>query len=251
MTVTLPVLLLAAGLFLVPATPAESRLLLVTARAGNAGTLHHPSRFPRRLRVGVGRGTVVRKPLIPVAAGLPVACLLAGFAGWPVAVAAAVTAGGLCHRLLRPRQGERTEPLRLAAGWDLLAAGLRAGLPVPVTVRAVAAELTGGTATALLEVADSLALVADPVSAWEPALRDPDTAEIARAARRAARTGSGLAGVADGIAAQARESVGEHAQARAQRATVWVSAPLGLCFLPAFLCLGVAPVVVGMLGRLM
>jgi pilus assembly protein TadC len=29
------------------------------------------------------------------------------------------------------------------------------------------------------------------------------------------------------------------------RAAVWVLAPLGLCFLPAFLCLGVLPLVLG------
>ena len=33
--------------------------------------------------------------------------------------------------------------------------------------------------------------------------------------------------------------------AAVQRAGVWVLAPLGLCFLPAFLCLGVAPLVLG------
>jgi hypothetical protein len=30
-----------------------------------------------------------------------------------------------------------------------------------------------------------------------------------------------------------------------RRAGVWVLAPLGLCFLPAFLCLGVVPLVLG------
>jgi hypothetical protein len=30
-----------------------------------------------------------------------------------------------------------------------------------------------------------------------------------------------------------------------QRAGVWVLAPLGACFLPAFVCLGVAPLVLG------
>jgi hypothetical protein len=29
---------------------------------------------------------------------------------------------------------------------------------------------------------------------------------------------------------------------------VWVLAPLGLCFLPAFVCLGVVPLVLGIAG---
>jgi hypothetical protein len=31
---------------------------------------------------------------------------------------------------------------------------------------------------------------------------------------------------------------------------VLVAGPLGLCFLPAFLCLGIAPVIAGLVGRL-
>ncbi|MDV9193770.1 type II secretion protein F, partial [Streptomyces sp. SR27] len=33
---------------------------------------------------------------------------------------------------------------------------------------------------------------------------------------------------------------------RARRAQVLISAPVGLCFLPAFLAVGVAPVVIGL-----
>ena len=38
----------------------------------------------------------------------------------------------------------------------------------------------------------------------------------------------------------------DSAQARAQRAAVLITGPLGLCFLPAFLVLGIAPVVIGL-----
>ncbi|TDD00429.1 secretion system protein [Saccharopolyspora terrae] len=138
----------------------------------------------------------------------------------------------------------------LAAGWDLLAAGMRAGLPVPVIVRAVAVEVGGTARRTLTEVADHLALGSDAAAGWEPALRDPDTAELARAARRTARTGSALADVAAELADRARARSSELAEVRAQRGAVWISAPLGLCFLPAFLCLGVLPVVLGMFDRI-
>lgn len=150
----------------------------------------------------------------------------------------------------RPRREERADPLVLAAGWDLLAAGMRAGLPVPVIVRAVAVEVGGTARRTLNEVADHLALGSDAAAGWEPALRDPDTAELARAARRTARTGSALADVAAELADRARARSSELAEVRAQRGAVWISAPLGLCFLPAFLCLGVLPVVLGMFDRI-
>ena len=40
------------------------------------------------------------------------------------------------------------------------------------------------------------------------------------------------------------------AEATAQRAGVLITVPLGLCFLPAFFCLGIAPVVAGLASQL-
>lgn len=202
-----------------------------------------PGRFPY-----LGRWLDKRQAAVPAAAAGGV---LGALVGGPV-VGFAVAGGVLwwLRRAARQIRPEPVDPQVLAAGWDLLAAGMRAGLPPVVLVRAVAAEFTGTASAALREVAGLLELGADPAAAWEPALRHPGTAELGRAARRTARTGSALADVATELAAEARTALADRAQARAQRAAVWVAAPLGLCFLPAFLCLGVLPVVVGMVQRL-
>ncbi|QFZ16313.1 type II secretion system F family protein [Saccharothrix syringae] len=141
------------------------------------------------------------------------------------------------------------DPLAAAATWDLLAAALRAGLPVARAVHAVRSGVPPGPAERLREVGDLLALGADPVTAWSGALTHPDTAPLARAARRTARSGAALAGAAADLAAEVRAEVADRAEARAQRAAVLVAGPLALCFLPAFLCLGVLPVVLGLLNR--
>jgi threonine dehydrogenase-like Zn-dependent dehydrogenase len=60
-----------------------------------------------------------------------------------------------------------------------------------------------------------------------------------------------LAAVAEGLAAAVRSGADDLAEAKAQRAAVAVTGPLGLCFLPAFLCIGVVPVVIGLATRLM
>jgi hypothetical protein len=44
---------------------------------------------------------------------------------------------------------------------------------------------------------------------------------------------------------RARRREVREAEAAIRRAGVWVLAPLGACFLPAFVCLGVAPLVLG------
>jgi Flp pilus assembly protein TadB len=226
--------LIAVAILLLPVNAAKARLRSIRATS--------ESRRSRTPRLSIVVATV---SAVAALIGMAVFGIVAGTA---LGLAAAVAAQWWSSRTKRRR--EQPDPLALAAGWDLLAAGMRAGLADPVILRAVAEEFTGPAQRALREVADHLALGADAAAAWEPALRQPDTAELARAARRTARSGSGLADVAAETAAQVRASVAEQAEARAQRAAVWISAPLGVCFLPAFLCLGVLPVVAGMVQRL-
>ncbi|MCR3747391.1 type II secretion system F family protein [Lentzea californiensis] len=133
-------------------------------------------------------------------------------------------------------------PFERAATWDLLAACLKAGLPVPTAIQAVEMKELG-------QVAEMLRLGADPVTAWASALDQPATALLARAARRTARSGAALARQTAELAERTRAEARDDAEAKAQRAAVAVAAPLALCFLPAFLCLGVAPVVLGLAGQ--
>jgi pilus assembly protein TadC len=143
------------------------------------------------------------------------------------------------------------EPLALAGAWELLAACLRAGMPVPVAVRAVAEGLDAPAGPALRRTAALLALGADPTQAWQPALECTATARLAKAARRSGRSGTALAESLTRLAAEVRAGAREQSEARAQRAGVLIAAPLGLCFLPAFLAIGVVPVLIGLAAGLM
>ncbi len=50
------------------------------------------------------------------------------------------------------------------------------------------------------------------------------------------------------LAAEARAEWSRAATTRARRAAVLISAPVGLCFLPAFIAVGILPVVIGLAG---
>jgi pilus assembly protein TadC len=52
-------------------------------------------------------------------------------------------------------------------------------------------------------------------------------------------------GVAE-LADQSRHEAADTANAAAERASVLIAGPLGLCYLPAFVCLGIIPVVAGL-----
>jgi hypothetical protein len=150
---------------------------------------------------------------------------------------------------IRQRKPTADDPFEAAASWDLLAACLKAGLPVATAVRAVLPGLPPAAAQGLREVGDLLALGADPITAWAPALTHPTTAALAKGARRTARSGAALAVLAADLAARVRADASDQAETRAQRAAVLVAGPLAACFLPAFLCLGVLPVVIGLATR--
>jgi len=197
---------------------------------------------------------------LPALAGVAAAAVLVALSGPPLGLVLGpllgIAVGYGVHRLARHppsrlRRPAAADALRLASGWDLLAACLRGGLPVPAAIDAIAPQLPGDAAKALAHTAELLALGDDPVDAWTPAMRHPLTERLARSARRSARSGAALAGVAETLAADVRAGARDLAEARAQRAAVAVTGPLGLCFLPAFCCLGVLPTVIGLATRLM
>ncbi|MEV6274422.1 type II secretion system F family protein [Nocardia sp. NPDC051832] len=155
-------------------------------------------------------------------------------------------------------RGSGVDPLAVASVFDLLAACLRAGLPMAGAARAVAGSAPEVLGVALGRAADLLVLGADAGVAWERAVREVagrDGAEeveaLARMARRSARSGASLAVAVGELAEQHRGALEDAAAARAERAGVLISGPLGLCFLPAFLCLGIVPVVIGLAGRVL
>ncbi|MCU1647567.1 MAG: type secretion system family protein [Nocardia sp.] len=146
------------------------------------------------------------------------------------------------------------DPLGAAGTLDLFAACLRAGLPAAAAAGAVAPGAPEPLTSVLRRAADLLALGADPVTAWEQATAgcgDDGMAALARMARRSARSGAGLASAVTELAEQRRGAVEDAAAARAERAGVLIGGPLGLCFLPAFVCLGIVPVVIGLAGHVL
>jgi len=123
-------------------------------------------------------------------------------------------------------------------------------MAVPTAAAATAAYAPARLGALLRRASDMLAMGADPDTAWQAREGDePDGCEaLGRLARRSASSGSALAqGIAE-LAEQSRQNARHTATAAAERAGVLIAGPLGLCFLPAFICLGIVPVVAGLAG---
>ncbi len=184
-----------------------------------------------------------------IAAGACIVAAVAAF-GPGVGTAVAVLAAPLLVLLVghlhgrQRRCGLPDDARRVPLLLGLLAAALRSGQPISAALAAVVPLAGAGLGAQLGQVGGLLRLGADPVQAWT-SLADSALAPVASTARRSAESGVRLARGFELPADELRADARAAAVARAQRAGVWAVAPLGLCFLPAFACLGIIPVIVG------
>jgi hypothetical protein len=139
--------------------------------------------------------------------------------------------------------------LPLAA--DLLAACITAGAGPVVAARAVGEALGGPVGELLARGAAEARLGGEPAEAWRALGSLPDAGPLARLLERADESGVPAAVPVARLAAEARAAWARAATERARRAAVMVTAPVGLCFLPAFIAVGVLPVVVGLADGLL
>jgi len=190
------------------------------------------------------------------AAGRAVAAVLGVAVAVVVAAPAGLVAGILAFlaadravRALEPKQARRRRRQRAAElplVLDLLSVCLRAGMPLVAAVEAVAAALPGPFSADLAVVAGLQRLGSSPAAAWSELADDPDLGPVARAVRRSAESGSRLAAAFERIATDRRAALTAEGQVRARSAGVTAMAPLGLCFLPAFVSLGIVPIVLSL-----
>jgi Flp pilus assembly protein TadB len=228
MSASLTWLLLGVGLGLVPGAD-ESR-----ARRPDAGGQPMP---PRTLQLAA-----------TLAVGSAAVVLLGDVSG----VAVALVAGGVCwvsSGWLQARAPRRRGPVNLALALDLVAAALRSGQPLAAALLLAAPAADPDSAALLSRTGGLLRLGAEPGDAWAAVAGNAELDAVAASAIRSADSGIRLAAAFDRLAADLRATAEAAAEARAQRAGVFAVAPLGLCFLPAFVCLGIVPVVVGIAGR--
>lgn len=124
---------------------------------------------------------------------------------------------------------------------ELLGAIVGAGVSIVYAVDAVASAVSSPANEHLGAVHAALQLGASPQEAWSRV--PPPLQPIARAIRRSQESGAPLSYVLDATVEDLRREHRSAVQAAARAAGVRVVAPLALCFLPAYLLIGVVPIV--------
>ncbi|MEU5858527.1 type II secretion system F family protein [Nocardiopsis dassonvillei] len=232
-------------MFLTVAAVLGAACVWVLLGGGTARGLRPPSRAP----AGPGLPVRLLGPPLAGAFALTVAVALFGAVG-------GLVVAGVCAALwVRARRSAGSRSQRLPVTADLpvviglLASGIRAGATVPACLTAVSRATRGRLGEELAAVAEQLRLGAAPAEAWRrPALPEP-LVPVGRDLARAADTGAPVADLLDRHAVDLRRTLRARGTARLERLGVLVVAPLGLCFLPAFVLIGIVPMAAELLSR--
>ncbi len=131
--------------------------------------------------------------------------------------------------------------LPLAA--DLMTAALSAGCPPAAAAESVGAAIGGPLGRALIDAAAAASVGVEPDRAWSGLAAEPAVRPLARALTAAMTRGTSPSPVLERVAADARDAARWAGEARARSLGARAAAPLGLCFLPAFVLVGVVPII--------
>lgn len=214
-------------------------IVVVAALLGAAAALlPAPARLPRR------PARQWSYPLRPIAVALGLFVVIGG--GWGL-VAGVVGAVALARQ-------KRPDVRAPDASWAgaapiavaLIAAATRSGVPAAEAVSSAAAVIDARYTAGLTRV----------VERWRYGLSavdidlDRPTRLVAQAIEQARDSGAAPALALEHAAADLTAEEAVHAQERARRVGVRAALPLGVCLLPAFLCLGVVPLVASLMSDL-
>lgn len=234
-------------------------VLLAAVAAGLAVALLHRPRLPPPEPPQVpdrepGRADWMTHYRLPLSLLAGVAAL--AFVGGPLGLLAAPLTAAGCWRAIaraepahvrRERDELRRELPHLAR---LLAAALAAGAAPAEAAQAVADALPGPGGARLSRAAARLRLGADPVAVWHGLADEPALAPLARALARGQASGASVVVSVERLGEELARASRADAEDRARRVGVKAAVPLGVCLLPAFLLIGIVPIVGGLLDSL-
>lgn len=188
-------------------------------------------------------------PAVLAAVGAPIAALV--LLGWPFGLVLGLALSPVAHasvsRLESAASRERSTRIaaQLPGALDLVVSALEVGRPPSVALGLAAHATYAPLGSELSLLASRLAVAGDPIAVWSSVLDEPALAPVARAFRRAETSGMPIAQVIGGVADDLRRERRATRRETSRKVAVRTAAPLGVCFLPAFFLIGIAPTIMG------
>lgn len=226
---------------------------IASLSAGLAVALTHRPDPPRAARTR-GSSATATSTSSHVHLGLIAICATTAwvFGPGPWGPAYAVAAGGGAWWLLRrgDSDDDTAEAVAQLPGMTrLLGSALASGATIDQAINAVSHAVPGPAADRLSSAQRRLSMGIDPVTVWREASEDPALRPLGRVLQRAHESGAPIADAVLALADSLADDARAEAEDRARTVGVRAAVPLGICLLPAFLLLGIAPLVAGLVGN--
>lgn len=215
-----------------------------------------PGRLPDWLTGPPGAVPLSRRLAVGAAVGLAAVLILPGALGLVVGPAAAlglvVATARLEPRAIRRQREQLAE--QFADAVELLAAVVQSGSPLRLAVAEVARVVPDASAELLGLIGAHTQVGASDATAWRSLPEGPARqvwGQLGDDLALAVESGLGMSELLGRHAADARRRQAVSAQRRARTVAVRSVMPLMCCFLPAFVLLGVVPIVLGTIDRVL
>lgn len=244
---TLLALTLVAGAVMVclAPSPAVRRLTSVVARRPR---IIDPADRRQRPRLGAHllatpRGSATAAGI----GGLGVAMVIGGPVGAALGASLGIGAWFWLRRISASQASQYSaddDYARTAIAAELLAAAVRAGCPTTVAVTVVGSSIGGRLGEALRTASATAQVGGAPTRAWSALTERPTWRPLGRALAAADTRGASPVRALQRVAFDARSEAKWSAESRARALGARAAAPLGLCFLPAFVLLAIVPIIV-------
>ena len=197
--------------------------------------------------VGTGRRRSLLQLGIALGSVLTTLLVLPGTAAWVAAPVVGALVWRHSARWESAAAGRRRARIEadLPHVVDLLVAVLAAGAAPGDALAQVADVVEGPVADELSGFVARLRLGADPVAVWSAMSRHPQLGRLGTSLRRAAESGAPVAAALARLGEDLRARRRSDVEGRVRQIEVKAAVPLGVCLLPAFVLVGVVPLVAG------
>lgn len=207
-----------------------------------------PSRLPRRHESGLMR----HRGLVSGSAALGGLTLVAPPWGWVAGVLLFVAVWVTIGRAEPPAMRRQREQVarELPQVVQLLGLVLAAGGSLREAIRQVAAAFPGPAVDPLRRAEARLSVGMAPADVWQELAGQPGLERVGRALLRAEQSGIPIAGMVQRLGVELARDQRARTEDSARTVGVRAALPLGLCLLPAFLVIGIVPVIASALASL-
>lgn len=172
---------------------------------------------------------------------------------WAMLLAVVLAPAGLFLGGMLPRKSKVEDKIKLqelANVCEIIATGLEAGLPLRTVIKGISELEISGISDVFKAISLRVELGSSEIEVWKSLEEYPDLGDLARDISLALESGLVIADTCRNYAQKFQENLQDKAIQAARKVGVKSVLPLMCCYLPAFMLVGILPIIGGNLPQL-